>query len=231
MLLLFFGISPIVNQEPDFPNPNDASSGINKAKELGKQEGWINPGQYTNEDNPLAHQKWIGNQIWEQTKGQIKVLAAGLGTTGTIIGNSKYLKDKDNNIQVIGVMRAPDNYVPGPRTELLLKLIGFDWQKHVDNIQEAETSEAYQKSMELSRIGLLVGPSSGLSLVGLLKYLEERKNNNTLDALRGEKEEIVCTFICPDTSIPYVDEYFKYLDAANFPKIEHEELLLNKPES
>jgi cysteine synthase len=92
LVLLFFGITPIVNQEPASPDPTDPRSGVYKAKELGKQEGWMNPGQYDNEDNPLAHQKWIARQIWDQTKGEISVFCGGLGTTGTVIGNSTYLK-------------------------------------------------------------------------------------------------------------------------------------------
>ena len=230
LMLLFFGITPIVNQEPAYPDPTDPRSGVYKAKELGKQEGWINPGQYDNEDNPKAYEKWIGKQIWKQTEGEVNIFCASLGTTGTIIGNSRYLKGKNENVQIVGVMRAPNNYVPGPRTELLLRLIGFDWQKHVDTVVEAETVESYQKSMELSRQGLLVGPSSGLSYVGLVKYLMQKKSSNTLDELRGKEGKIVCVFICCDTPFPYVDEYFKYLDATNFPKIENEELLLNKPE-
>ena len=229
MMLLFFGITPIVNQEPSAPDPTDPRSGVYKAREMGKQDDWENPGQYHNEDNPKAHQKWIGKQIWEQTKGEISVFCGGLGTTGTVVGNSIYLKNLNQHIQVVGVMRAPDNYVPGPRTEKLLQLIGFKWQKHVDVVQEAETIAAYQKSMELSRMGIFVGPSAGLSLVGLLKYLQELKDGQALNALRDKNGKILCVFICPDTPIPYLDEYFKYLDITNFPKIKNEEWLQNKP--
>ena len=228
-MLRFYGITPIVNQEPRYPDNDDPRSGIFKARVKGKEEGWLNPGQYNNPDNPAAHQKWIGRQIWEQTAGEITVFCAGLGTTGTIIGNSIYLKAQNARVRVIGVRRAPDNYVPGPRTAELLKLIGFDWQPHVDALQEVITAEAYQKSMELSRSGLIVGPSSGLSLVGLLHFLNQCKTENTLDQLRNQKGEVSCTFICPDTPFPYFDEYFKYLDDSNFPAIENEALLLNKP--
>ncbi len=229
MMLLFFGITPIVNQEPTAPDPTDPRSGVYKAKELGKQEGRDNPGQYHNEDNPKAHEKWIGKQIWEQTDGEISIFCAGLGTTGTVIGNSTYLKKMNEQIQVVGVMRAPDNYVPGPRTEKLLSLIGFDWQKHVDAVQDAETTSAYQKSMELCRRGILAGPSSGLTLVGLQKYLQDKKDKQAYDGLRGKNGEITCVFICPDTPFPYLDEYFKYLDISNFPKIKNEDWLKNKP--
>jgi cysteine synthase A len=229
LMLRFFGVAPLVNREPQIPDPNDPRSGVYKARALGQQEGWLNPGQYNNEDNPKAHQKWIGIQIWEQTAGNINVFCAGLGTTGTIIGNSLYLKSRNAQVQIVGVSRAPGHYVPGPRTEALLKLIGFDWPQHVDNVQEAETAESYQKSMELSRAGLVVGPSSGLSLVGLMKYLQQKKEDKTLDELRNKQGKITTVFICPDTPFPYLDEYFKYLEESNFPKIENAAWLLNKP--
>ncbi len=228
-MLRFFGIEPMVNSEPAEPDRRDPRSGIYKAKEIGSQPGWFNPGQYDNPDNPRAHQKWIGPQIWEQTEGRIGVFCGALGTTGTIIGNSTYLKERNREVQVVGVMRAPDNYVPGPRTKLLLRLIGFDWRPHVDSVQKATTVESYRKSMELSRAGIYVGPSAGLSLVGLLHYLTERREEGTLDQLRGEDGEVTCVFVCPDTPIPYFEEYFRYLGEEEFPPIVHEELLENRP--
>ena len=229
LMLRFYGITPIVNQEPQHPDPQDARSGIYKARALGEQADWLNPGQYNNEDNPKAHEKWIGKQIWEQTAGEIAGFCAGLGTTGTIIGNSRFLKAQNERVQVVGVRRAAGNYVPGPRTEELLQLIGFDWQPHVDSLQDVTTVEAYQNSMQLSRSGLIAGPSSGLSLAGLLHYLTQQKAARKLDALRNAQGEIHCVFICPDTPLPYLDEYFKYLDQSNFPSIKNEEWLLNQP--
>lgn len=230
LMLLFYGVEPIVNVEPKNPDEGDPNSGVSKAKQDALQDGVMNPGQYDNEANPRAHERWTAKQIWEQTDGKIDVFCAGLGTTGTIIGNSKYLKEKNPAVQVVGAMRAPDHYVPGVRTEKLLKLVGFDWQGHVDHIAPVETAESYRLSMELSRSGIIVGPSSGLALVGLLQYLENLKANNALDEVRnGETGEITCVFPCPDGPLPYMDEYFKYVDRSQFPTIQNEELLLNKP--
>ena len=111
-----------------------------------------------------------------------------------------------------------------------MRLIGFEWRPHVDDIQRVETAASYKTSMALSRQGILVGPSSGFALAGLLKYLHQRKNKDTFDGLRSKNGEIVCVFVCPDSPFLYLDEYFKYLDEHNFPKIENEDLLLNKPE-
>jgi len=229
LMLLFFGIEPIVNQEPSHPAPGDPRSGVYKARQRGKRKGWINPGQYDNPDNPKSHQKWTARQIWEQTGGRISVFCAGLGTTGTIVGNARYLKRKKSSVQIVGTMREDDNYVPGVRTRGLLQLIGFDWEPHVDNIQKVTTAVAYRNSLQLSRRGIVVGPSAGFALAGLLQYLGERKKSGTLDDLRERNGEIPCVFICPDSPIPYLDEYFKYLEAADFPTIQNEELLINKP--
>jgi cysteine synthase len=83
--------------------------------------------------------------------------------------------------------------------------------------------------MQLNRNGIVVGPSSGFALCGLLNYLENRVKNNTLDELRDKDEDISCVFICPDGPVPYLDEYFKYLDPSDFPEILNRELLQNKP--
>jgi cysteine synthase len=229
LMLLFFGIEPIVNTEPPDPNASDPRSGVYKARERGKLKGWINPGQYENDDNPKAHQKWTARQIWRQTAGNISVFCAGLGTTGTIIGNARYLKKKKRRVQIVGVMRQDGNYVPGVRTRSLLRLIRFDWEAHVDTIERIGTADAYRLSLQLSRKGIVVGPSAGFALAGLLQYLEGRKHGGTLDELREANDEISCVFICPDTPIPYLEEYFKYLDQSVFPPIQNQGLLLNNP--
>jgi cysteine synthase A len=229
LMLLFFGVEPIVNQEPPHPDASDPRSGVYKARKRGKRKGWINPGQYDNPDNPKSHQKWTGKQIWEQTGGRISVFCAGLGTTGTVVGNARYLKRKKSTVQIVGVMREDGSYVPGVRTRGLLRLIGFDWERQVDDIQKVTTAAAYRNSMQLSRSGVVVGPSAGFALAGLLQYLQEKKNSGTLDSLRERNGEIQCVFICPDSPIPYLDEYFKYLQASDFPTIQNEELLINRP--
>jgi cysteine synthase len=230
LMLLFFDVEPIVNTEPAEPDPSDARSGVNKARKLGRRKGWINPGQYENEGNPKAHQKWTARQIWQQTQGKIGVFSAGLGTTGTVIGNSRYLKRKKRGVQIVGVMRKEGNYVPGVRTQNLLRLIRFDWRAHVDSIERIGTVESYRRSLELSRQGIIAGPSSGFALAGLLQYLQRRKSEGSLDALRESNGEVHCVFICCDSPTPYLDEYFKYLGKSDFPRIHNESLLLNKPD-
>jgi len=226
LMLQFFGIQPIVNVEPAAPAENDPRTGVVKAREAGKRADTLNPGQYDNPDNPQSHERWTAPQIWEQTGGEIDIFCAGLGTCGTVIGNASYLKGKNPDLRVVGVMRAPDNYVPGVRTETLLKMVAFDWRGHVDVVERVETVDAYRHSMAMSRRGIIVGPSSGLALAGLLQHLEGLRAAGSLDSLRTrENGEIICVFPCPDGPIPYLDEYFKYLPAEDFPSIQNKQAL------
>ncbi len=229
LMLLFFGVEPIVNQEPATPAENDPASGVYKARRDGERPDMLNPGQYENPDNPAAHSKWTGPQIWDQTDGKISVFAAGLGTTGTLVGTATYLKQQNPELPIVGVMRAPEHYVPGARTEKLLALVDYDWRPHVDYLERAESEVSYRLSMAMSRRGLMVGPTSGMALAGLIQYLEKIKADDGLDKLRNDDGEILCVFPCPDGPLPYLDEYPKYVDAAEFPPIHNDELLLNKP--
>jgi cysteine synthase A len=186
---------------------------------LAEKNNWFNPGQYDNVSNPDAHYKWTGPQIWEQTKGKISILSVGLGTTGSAVGISRFLKERNPDIKVIGVSRAANNPVPGVRTSNLLKEIAFDWKSAIGYEEEIGTIESYKMSMELCRLGLFVGPSSGFALAGLLKHLSKSNPNH---------KEHIAVFVCPDSPFPYIDEYFQYLDDSCFPKIQNEHLLKGK---
>jgi cysteine synthase/rhodanese-related sulfurtransferase len=229
-LLQLFGTEIVVNKEPICPDPGDKTSGIYKAKQIGKRKGWFNPGQYDNDANPQAHEKWTGSQIWEQTKGKISVFCAGLGTIGTMLGAGGYLKRQNPTITTVGVARLPNNPVPGVRTPNLLREIAFHWKRVTNHIEEVGTKESFEKSLELCRAGIVAGPSSGFALQGLVQFIAKQKNDGLLGKLRNANGEIISVFICPDGPFPYLNEYFEYLDDSHFPRIENEELLINKPD-
>jgi cysteine synthase/rhodanese-related sulfurtransferase len=216
-LLRLLGAEVIVNEEPICPDPADPTSGIYKAKVWAKENNWFNPGQYDNEANPDAHEKWTAPQIWEQTKGKVDIVAVGLGTTGTATGLGRYFKTKNKLVKIVGVSRLPNNPIPGVRTENLLKQIAFNWKDYVNAQEEVGTVESFRKSLELCRSGIMVGPSSGFALVGLLNYLGKQK-------LEELKDQTVVV-ICPDSPLPYINEYFEYLDEIDFPAIENAHLL------
>ena len=135
-LLRLFGVELRVNEEPICPDPEDKESGIYKAQKVGNKKGWFNPGQYENESNPKSHEKWTAKQIWEQLNGNIQLFCAGLGTTGTMVGCSKFLKNKNKDIRTVGIIRTPNNPIPGVRTRGLLNMIAFNWKNYTDHVEE-----------------------------------------------------------------------------------------------
>jgi cysteine synthase len=191
----------------------DEPGGIQLARDMGKQPGHINLGQYENDANPRAYEKWLAPRIWKQTHGKLTIACAGLGTTGTAIGLSRYFKRVSANCTIVGVMCAPGAAVPGVRTEERLAEIRFPWRQTLDAIVQAGTKESFKKSRELWwGLETMVGPSSGFALEGLLKFIASRKEAGELDRHRNADGEVCAAFICPDMAYPYFDKYSTHLD-------------------
>ena len=112
--------------------------------------------------------------------------------------------------------------MPGPRSYALLAPVKFPWQNTVDHIEHVGSHDSFRLSMELTRQGLVCGPSSGLNLSGLLQFLDERQNEGTLSQLAGGDGEIHCAFLCCDLPYQYVNEYFDKLEDKYFPSIKNE---------
>lgn len=225
-MLRLFGVEPIVNNEPICPDPNDPTSGIHKARKMAQEDPSLtNPGQYENPCNPNAHYEITGPQLWKQTQGNLSIFCAGLGTTGTMVGTSNYLKGQNAAICCIGVVRAKNNPVPGPRTRGLLQEIAFDWRTACDDIQEVGTVDSYRTSLQLCRHGILGGPSSGFNLKGLCQFLDAQIASGNLEQYRNIHGEILSAFIVCDAPFIYLNEYFEYLEESDFPQIHNKELL------
>ncbi|KAJ7122549.1 tryptophan synthase beta subunit-like PLP-dependent enzyme [Mycena crocata] len=223
-LLRFFGLDLTLFAGHGQPEPLDPNGGIFTATQDGEQEGYYNPDQYSNPENYESHMRWTGPQIFEQVP-TISVLAACLGTSGTMTGTGLFLKSVRPSISCVGVCPPPGERVPGPRMVSLLAPVEFPWRDAVDCIEEVGPFESYEKSLELCRNGLLVGPSSGLALLGLLKFLERKKAVGEFDALRNEEGNIPCVFITCDQPFQYIAEYFEKLGPSYFLPIHNSELI------
>jgi cysteine synthase len=191
----------------------DEPGGIQLAREMGRLPGHINLAQYENEANPRAYEKWLAPRIWKQTGGKVTIACAGLGTTGTAMGLSRYLKRVSANCTIVGVLCAPGAAVPGIRSEQRLAEVRFPWRQTLDAVEQAGTRESFKKSRELWwGLETMVGPSSGLALAGLLKFIAARKQAGSLDTYRNVDGEVCAVFICPDMAYPYFDKYSTHLD-------------------
>ncbi len=133
--------------------------------------------QFSNPDNPLAHYAGTGPEIWEQTQGKVTHFVSAMGTTGTIMGNSRYLKEKNPAIQIVGLQPKEGAAIPGIRRwpEAYLPSI-FD-RSCVDRIIDMGQEEAEQTMRALaSKEGIFCGVSSGGSVAAALRLSKELEN-------------------------------------------------------
>lgn len=146
--------------------------------------------QFGNPDNPVAHYESTGPEIWEQTKGTVTHFVSSMGTTGTIMGNSRYLKSKNPDIQIVGLQPKEGATIPGIRrwpAEYMPKI--FDASR-VDQVMDIGQEEAEQTMRALAREeGIFCGVSSGGAVAGALR-LSQQVENATIVAIicdRGDR--------------------------------------------
>ncbi|WP_286766998.1 MULTISPECIES: cysteine synthase CysM [Sphingobacterium] len=144
------------------------------AEEKAEKEGFFILNQFANPDNYEAHIKTTGPEIWRDTAGKITHFVSAMGTTGTIMGNSIYLKEKNAAIQIIGCQPTPESSIPGIRRwpEAYLPKI-FD-PSRVDRVIDISQQEATALARELvKREGVFAGMSTGGAFAGALKIANE----------------------------------------------------------
>ena len=133
--------------------------------------------QFANFDNPEAHYTTTGPEIWRQTQGTITHFVSSMGTTGTIMGVSRYLKEQNDNVQIIGLQPMEGSAIPGIRRwpqEYLPKIYQVD---RVDRIVDMAQSEAEDVTRRLAREeGIFCGVSSGGAVAAMLRLSKELEN-------------------------------------------------------
>ena len=167
--------------------------------------------QYHNPSNPKTHYHSTGPEIWEQLDGNIDVFIAGVGTGGTISGCAKYFKEKNKDIQVVGVdpvgslyydyfysgvMTKPYTYVlEGIGEDFMPSTMNFD---HVDDIVRVTDQDCMITTRRMvAEEGIFAGASSGAAIAGALKYLKKH-----------DREGMVVVIILPDSARNYLSKLF-----------------------
>ncbi len=139
-----------------------------------ENEGYFMLNQFANPDNYMAHYLNTGPEIWKDTAGKITHFISAMGTTGTIMGVSKFLKEKNKDIQIVGTQPTDGSNIPGIRRwspEFLPKI--FDASR-VDRIIDVSQEEATIMTRRMAKEeGILAGMSSGGALIAALKVAEE----------------------------------------------------------
>lgn len=157
------------------------SEGMEAARDLALQmqangEGKV-LNQFGNFDNPLAHYETTGPEIWRDTEGKITHFVSAMGTTGTIMGVSRYLKEQNPAVQVVGVQPADGAKIPGIRRWSPAYLPEIYEPSRVDLTVDVSQEEAEQTTRRLaSEEGIFCGISSGGSVAAALRLSETVRN-------------------------------------------------------
>jgi len=140
--------------------------GMEGARDLANQMSEDKKGtqlnQFSNQDNPRAHLKTTAKEIWQDTNGEITHFVSSMGTTGTIMGVSKYLKKKNPKIQIVGIQPDGDSHIPGIRRWPEGYLPSIFEASRVDTIMDVSQKIAEQTTRDLAtQEGIFAGVSSG----------------------------------------------------------------------
>ena len=147
--------------------------------------------QFANADNPLAHYEGTGPEIWRQTGGRITHFVASMGTTGTIMGTSRYLKEQNSAIQIIGLQPTDGSAIPGIRRWPQAYLPKIFQPERVDRVIDMDQATAEEAMRALAaREGIFCGVSSGGAVAGALQICRE------LDAQPSVENAVIVAIIC-----------------------------------
>ncbi|PKO52589.1 MAG: cysteine synthase B [Betaproteobacteria bacterium HGW-Betaproteobacteria-20] len=154
--------------------------------------------QFGNQDNPLAHYESTGPEIWRDTAGKVTHFVSSMGTTGTIMGVSRYLKEQNHNIQIIGVQPEEGAQIPGIRKWPVAYLPKIYDEKRVDELRYVNQKNAEDTTRKLAtEEGVFAGISSGGALYAALQLSKQLEN------------AVIVTIVC--------DRGDRYLSTGVFP--------------
>lgn len=184
---------------------------IKKARELVAEfpEKYYHPDQFSNNNNILAHYETTAAEIWEQMKGKIDYFVAAIGTSGTLMGVSQYLKKKNPSIKIVSAEPVKGHYIQGLKNmeEAVIPAI-YD-HKNLDNIIMVETEAAFNMTRQLAQNeGIFCGMSSGAAMFAALEVAKKISSQNK--SVFSRKLNIVTIF--PDRGEKYLStSLFKHI--------------------
>jgi len=148
------------------------------------------PNQYENPANPLAHYETTGPEIYQQTAGAIDAFVAGMGTSGTLMGVGRFLKEQNRSIQVVGVEPVLGHKVQGLKNMREAIVPGIYQRDDLDAVLTIDDETAFSTTRLLAeREGLFAGMSSGASVAGALKLAKQMQQGTIVTLLpdRGDR--------------------------------------------
>lgn len=174
------------------PAEEGTDGAIRKVRELVKQhpDKYFFPDQFSNEYNKIAHYKTTADEMWRQMNGKIDYFVSALGTSGTIMGVSNYLKEKNPNIKIVSAHPVKGHYIQGLKNmeEAIVPAI-YDPSK-IDETIMIETEKAFEMTRQIvKKEGIFVGMSSGAAMLAAVEIAKKIEKGNIVVIFpdRGEK--------------------------------------------
>ena len=174
------------------PKEEGTDGAIRKAKELiqSNPEKYFMPDQFSNEYNKLAHYATTAEEIWQDTEGKIDYFVSSLGTSGTIMGVGKYLKEKNPDIKVVSAEPVKGHYIQGLKNMEEAIIPALYNPNKIDETIMVETEDAFEMARQLvHKEGIFGGMSSGAAILAAVEVAKEIDSGIIVAILpdRGEK--------------------------------------------
>jgi cysteine synthase B len=154
------------------------------------------PNQFANPNNPLAHYETTGPEIFKQSGGQIDCFVAGMGTTGTLMGVARYLRERNKKIKIIGIEPTPHHTIQGLKnmTESIVPPV-YQRDK-LDDIMIMEDEDAYEMTRRLAaEEGIFAGISSGAAVAGATRIVKDMKSGIVVTILPDRGDRYLSTML------------------------------------
>ena len=172
------------------PESGGMEAAIDYARNKVEKEGYVSLDQFNNPDNPNMHYQTTGPEIYRDTNGEITHFVSAMGTTGTIMGVSRFLKEQNDQIKIVGAQPADNAKIPGIRKWPEAYLPGIFERSRVDEIIEVSELEARTMARRLAQEeGVFAGMSSGGSVAAAMKLISNLSNGVVVCIIcdRGDK--------------------------------------------
>ena len=154
--------------------------------------------QFANSDNPLAHYEGTGPEIWNATQKKITHFVSSMGTTGTIVGTSRYLKEQNQDIQIIGVQPEDGSQIPGIRKWPIEYVPKIFTNENIDEIRYVTQQNAEETARDLAKIeGIFSGASTGGALFVAMKLAKENPEANIVSIACDRGDRYLSTGLFP----------------------------------
>jgi cysteine synthase B len=174
------------------PAREGTDGAIKKAHELrdAEPEKYYMPNQFVNENNVLAHYETTGPEIFAQTQGEVDVFVAGMGTTGTLMGTNRFLKEKKPQVRTIGIEPTKGHAIQGLKNMNEAIVPEIYNREMLDEKITVEDGEAFETTRLLAADeGIFVGMSSGAAVAGALRVADKMDSGTIVAILpdRGDR--------------------------------------------